>query len=129
MRHGGTWVANCSLSLCYVGAVVAIAERSRPMAEFLKAYPSYAETSALDDLRAKEYPALASHTYLDFTAANLYAASQITEHLELLQRQLLGNPHSTNPTSSLATEHVNRARRAVLAFFNASPDDWAVRFC
>jgi molybdenum cofactor sulfurtransferase len=92
------------------------------------AYPTYASTRALDELRAREYPALAAHTYLDFTAANLYASSQITRHLELLQRQLLGNPHSTNPSSSLATEHVARARRAVLRFFNASPDDWEVVF-
>src|SRR5207245_846472 len=91
-------------------------------------YPSYASTKALDELRAKEYPALASHTYLDFTAANLYASSQIARHVELLQRQLLGNPHSTNPSSSLATEHVARVRRAILRFFNASPDEWEVIF-
>src|SRR5258706_1624339 len=91
-------------------------------------FPSYAGTSALDDLPATEYPALAEHTYLDFTAANLYATSQITQPLELLRHQLLGNPHSTNPSSSVATEHVARARRAVLRFFNASPDDWDVVF-
>src|SRR5207244_1553400 len=69
---------DCS-KLCYVGLAVAVVEGSR----FVELYPSYAETSALDDLRAKEYPALATHTYLDFTAANLYATSQISRHLEL----------------------------------------------
>jgi selenocysteine lyase/cysteine desulfurase len=103
---------------------VAVVERSR----FLDAYPGYAATSALDELRAKEYPALATHTYLDFTAANLYASSQIATHLELLQHHLLGNPHSTNPSSSVATDYVGRARRAVLRFFNASPDEWEVVF-
>src|SRR4051812_373310 len=91
-------------------------------------FPSYAGTAALDELRATEYPALATHTYLDFTAANLYASSQIARHLELLQHQLLGNPHSTNPSSTVATEYVARARRAVLRFFNASPDEWEVVF-
>src|SRR5947208_11927128 len=92
------------------------------------AYPTYASTKALDELRAKEYPALATHTYLDFTAANLYATSQIVRHAELLQQRLLGNPHSSNPSSSAATEYVARARRAVLRFFNASPDEGEVVF-
>ena len=86
------------------------------------------ETGALDELREKEYPALATHTYLDFTAAGLYASSQITRHFEFLRQHLLGNPHSTNPSSSLATEYVARARTAVLRFFNASPDEWEVIF-
>ena len=110
---------------------MAIAERSTESpsrSKFLAAYPSYASTQALDELRAKEYPALAAHTYLDFTAANLYATSQLTRHHELLQRTLIGNPHSTNPSSSAATEFVARARLAVLRFFNASPDEWDVVF-
>jgi selenocysteine lyase/cysteine desulfurase len=112
--------------MCYVDLVVAIAEPGT--SAFLHAYPSYASTQALDELRTKEYPALASHTYLDFTAANLYATSQVARHLELLQHQLLGNPHSTNPSSTVATGYVARARRAVLRFFNASPDEWEIVF-
>ena len=99
-------------ALCYVEAVVA----------------TVAETNTLDELRAKEYPALASHTYLDFTAAGLYSLSQITRHFEFLKSHLLGNPHSTNPSSSIATEYVSRARRAILRFFNASPDEYEVVF-
>ncbi|HXD75649.1 MAG TPA: aminotransferase class V-fold PLP-dependent enzyme, partial [Vicinamibacterales bacterium] len=34
----------------------------------------------------------------------------------------------TNPSSSVATEYVTRARHAVLRFFNASPDEWEVVF-
>jgi selenocysteine lyase/cysteine desulfurase len=87
-------------------------------------------TRVLDELRAAEYPALdrQGHTYLDFTAANLYATSQLEQHHALLRTELFGNPHSTNPTSSRATEYVERARRAVLRFFNAAPDTWAVIF-
>ena len=102
----------------------------RSSTTLLDLYPSYAATRALDDLRAAEYPTLdgQGHTYLDFTAANLYAASQLERHQALLRAELFGNPHSTNPTSSSATEHIARARRAVLRFFNASPDEWTVVF-
>jgi molybdenum cofactor sulfurtransferase len=113
---------------------VPAAERSS--SAFLDAYPSYATTRKLDELRATDYPGLdghdghhgQGHTYLDFTAANLYATSQLLRHQALLRDTLFGNPHSTNPTSSRATEYVARARRAVLRFFNASPEEWAVVF-
>ncbi len=106
---------------------MAIAQR--PAARvFSDAYPSYESTRVLDELRAKEYPLLAANTYLDFTAGNVYATSQLLRHMQLLQRQLLGNPHSTNPASAASTELVGRARRAILRFFNASPDDWDVVF-
>src|SRR6267154_2770355 len=111
--------------------VVPATEHSVPStAAFLEAYPSYASTRTLDELRATQYPALdqQGHTYLDFTAASLYATSQLERHQALLRGTLFGNPHSTNPTSSRATEYVARARRAVLRFFNASPDEWAVIF-
>jgi selenocysteine lyase/cysteine desulfurase len=88
----------------------------------------FVETTALDELREKEYPALASHTYLDFTAAGLYSVSQVTRHFEFLRNHLLGNPHSTNPSSSIANEYVTRARKSVLRFFNASPEEWEVVF-
>src|SRR6202041_2485016 len=39
-----------------------------------------------------------------------------------------GNPHSDNPTSSAATLLVERARAAVLRYFNTSPDEYAVIF-
>ena len=103
-----------------------IAERSS--SAFLDTYPSYATTQAIDDLRAAEYPALAGHTYLDFTAANLYAVSQLDRHAAILRSHLFGNPHSTNPSSACSGGFVERARRAVLAFFNASPADWEVVF-
>ena len=97
---------------------------------FERAYPSYDTTRALDELRVREYPALDATgcTYLDYTAANLYAISQIERHLALLRDHLFGNPHSTNPTSSLATAYVARARQQVLKFFNASPEEWVVIF-
>ena len=96
----------------------------------LAAHPSYAGTTALDDLRRREYARLDAqgHVYLDYTAAGLYALSQVERHLALLRDGVFGNPHSANPTASLTTELVERARRAVLRFFNASPDEWVVIF-
>lgn len=66
----------------------------------------------------------AGHTYLDFTGGNLYPKCQLDHHFELLNNNVLGNPHSTNPTSRLATELVEASREKVLAYFNA--DDY---FC
>src|SRR4029077_14980341 len=85
--------------VCYVDSIVPATDRSSTT--FLDMYPSYASTRALDELRATEYPALdgQGHTYLDFTAANLYATSQLERHQALLRTEVFGNPHSTNPTS------------------------------
>ncbi len=97
---------------------------------FADAYPSYQATAALDELRRRDYARLdlEGHTYLDFTAANLYGISQVERHAALLRDHVFGNPHSTNPTSSLTMEFVARARHAILTFFNASPDEWVVIF-
>jgi len=97
---------------------------------FLAAYPSYAATVALDELRAREHPLLDAqrHVYLDYTAGNLVPRSLVDRHAALLREHVLGNPHSGNPSSSLTTDMVNRARNAVLRFFNAPAEDWVVIF-
>lgn len=48
--------------------------------------------------------------------------------MEFLSGSVLGNPHSTNPTSALATERVNRCRKRVLGFFNADPEEYVLIF-
>lgn len=45
-----------------------------------------------------------------------------------MRDHLLGNPHSTNPASALATTYVEQARLSVLEFFNADPDEYVVIF-
>jgi molybdenum cofactor sulfurtransferase len=82
------------------------------------------------ELRSREYPLLDEqrHVYLDYTAANLIAASQFERHFAVLRTHILGNPHSTNPASADTTSRVEHARQAVRRFFNASADDWAVVF-
>ena len=98
--------------------------------EFSAANPRYHATSAIDDLRATDYARLdrLGHVYLDYTGGGLYAESQLRKHHELLSAQVLGNPHSDNPTSAASTQLVEQARTAVLEFFNASPDEYTVVF-
>lgn len=97
---------------------------------FRREYPAYAQTSALDDLRARDYARLDAqgHIYLDYTGGSLYAESQLQAHLDLLRGHVLGNPHSHNPTSLAATEMMDRAREYVLGYFNASLDEYAAIF-
>src|SRR5829696_128446 len=97
---------------------------------FATAHPGFAATAAVDELRATQYARLDEHgdVYLDYTGGGLYAESQLEEHLALLRGTVLSNPHSVNPTSSASTALVESARAAVLAFFNASPDEYACIF-
>lgn len=97
---------------------------------FRRAHPSYDETARLDALRASEYGRLdrLGHVYLDYTGGGLYAETQVRQHLALLSAQVLGNPHSSNPTSQAATRLVEGAREYILRFFNAAPDEYAVIF-
>jgi selenocysteine lyase/cysteine desulfurase len=107
---------------------------SRPEAErqraFLSAYPAYAQTSRLDELRRTDYARLdrLGHTYLDFTGGGLYAESQVRRHYELLRDGVLGNPHSHNPTSLASTELVERVRKKVLDYFRADGAEYDVVF-
>ena len=100
------------------------------LAAFLSAFPAYGRTQVVDDLRQREFRRLEAgdHVYLDYTGGCLYPASLVQQHADLLQRLVLGNPHSQNPTSLAATHLVEQARADVLAFFGADPDDYVVIF-
>jgi selenocysteine lyase/cysteine desulfurase len=100
------------------------------MGDFHAAYPGYAATARLDELRAVEYGYLdeGGHVYLDYAGAGLPARSQLRAHASRLRRGVYGNPHSENPTSSASTTLVEQARAAVLRYFNASADEYAVIF-
>jgi selenocysteine lyase/cysteine desulfurase len=97
---------------------------------FIEKFPEYAATESFDRLRETEYSRLdrQGQTYLDFTGAGLYAESQVLRHQRLLLDGVFGNPHSSNPTSSAATELIEEARKSVLCFFNASEEDYVVIF-
>jgi selenocysteine lyase/cysteine desulfurase len=100
------------------------------MSDFHAAYPEYASTSRLDQLRATEYRYLDSggHTYLDYTGAGLAADAQLRAHVQRLRGGCFGNPHSENPTSSASTRLIEQARNAVGRYFNAAADEYAVIF-
>jgi molybdenum cofactor sulfurtransferase len=97
---------------------------------FLQAYPTYAGTHRLDDLRATEYARIdaSEHIYLDYTGGGLYAESQVRQHHDLLSRHVFGNPHSSNPTSQAATQLVEHTRAYILKFFNADPKEYDLVF-
>src|SRR5271170_5020739 len=98
--------------------------------DLLARYPSYEETTGLDILRAVEYSRIdqQGQVYLDYTGGSLYGESQLNNHMELLRSVVFGNPHSANPASVAMTEHVERARRYVLTYFHARPEDYILVF-
>lgn len=97
---------------------------------FLRRFPAYAATTAVDDLRATDYARLDrfGHTYLDYTGGGLYAESQIRRHQELLHERVLGNPHSQSPASLASAELAKESREAVRRFFNAPEDEFEIVF-
>jgi len=99
------------------------------LATLAEQLPGYANPE-LDRLRAHDFARLdtARDVYLDYTGAGLHAASHVLEHAELLNGQVLGNPHSLNPTSLAATELSEAARAAVFRHFNADPELYDVIF-
>lgn len=98
--------------------------------KFLAAHPDYGDGTAVAALRAGDYARLdqSGHVYLDYTGGGLYGASQLRLHRELLDSGVFGNPHSHNPTSMASTDLVERARHAVLEFFNADAAEYEVIF-
>jgi len=108
----------------------AFSARGRDYKAFLEQNPDYKDTSALDELRETEFSRLdeQGHVYLDYTGGGLYGISQVRDHMDLLLGNVLGNPHSESPASAFATDLVEKCRRRVLDFFNASPDEYLVIF-
>jgi molybdenum cofactor sulfurtransferase len=111
-------------------ADVAAADEKEEYDCFIEKYPSYAATASLDKLRSTDYARLdeQKQVYLDYTGGGLYSASQIQQHSEMLTRGIYGNPHSSNPTSRVATQLDEGARAYILRYFNANPDDYLVIF-
>lgn len=93
-------------------------------------YPEYARTKYIDLLRSTDYSRLdeTGQVYLDYTGGGLYGASQLTKHMSILSHSVLGNPHSTNPSSMAMTKMDEHARQYVLQYFNADPDEYTVIF-
>ena len=99
-------------------------------AEFLETHPEYAETGLLDEWRKTEYARLDENgqIYLDYTGGGLYASSQLQEQFRLLDQNVLGNPHSANPTSLAMTDLVEETRSYVLSYFNTNAEKYTAVF-
>jgi selenocysteine lyase/cysteine desulfurase len=65
-------------------------------------------------------------TYLDYTGAALYPESLVRQDVQRLAGSVLGNPHSEHAPSRTATGDVDRARRAILAYLHADPEEYVV---
>ncbi|HEY3382226.1 MAG TPA: aminotransferase class V-fold PLP-dependent enzyme [Vicinamibacterales bacterium] len=98
--------------------------------DFVRAWPEFGANGPVEALRRRDFGRLDAngHVYLDYTGAGLYAASQVDRHMNLLLADVMGNPHSANPTSQLSTGLVDRARRHVLSYFNAAAEEYGVIF-
>lgn len=121
LKSGYTTAENCS----YTDDA-----RSTIEDEFVRAYPSYASTQVLDELRASDYARLdrQQQVYLDYTGGGLYATSQLRQHMALLEEHVFGNPHSLNPTSLAMTHLIDQTRAFVLDYFNAAADEYDLIF-
>ena len=98
--------------------------------DFVLRYPGYDKTHDIDELRERDYSRLdrRGQIYLDYTGGGLYADSQMRLHQQLLADNVLGNPHSSNPTSLAATHLIENTRLTILQFFNADPKEYIVIF-
>ncbi len=99
-------------------------------ADFLQRYPEFDRFPLLNELRQREYRRLdqQGHVYLDYTGGGLYPERLVREHADFLQKAVLGNPHSQNPTSLASTHLMQQARADVLRYFRADPDEYDVIF-
>ena len=104
--------------------------RAPEPAGFLSAYPGYRSTALLDELRATQYSYLdaGGHVYLDYAGTGLPARTQLAAHAERAGGGCFGNPHSENPAAAASTELIEQTRLAVLAHFNAPPEEYAAIF-
>ncbi len=107
-----------------------LTEANTDFTAFLKRYPEYANSYAIDQLRQSEFARLdnSAEIYLDYTGGGLYPACLIDQHAELLKTHVFGNPHSHNNSSQLSSSLLERARQDVLDYFHADSRDYLVIF-
>lgn len=89
-----------------------------------------ARVESFSELRTTEFGRLdaGGHVYLDHTGSGLYPESLVRAHSESLCANVLGNPHSRNPTARASTELVEKVRARVLEFFGADPSEYDAIF-
>jgi selenocysteine lyase/cysteine desulfurase len=87
-------------------------------------YPAFAQTEAgTGKFLKKEYDLLldSQHTYADYGGGGQPMASVLRDYCRYQRTHILGNPHSSNNSSSLSTSHERHARGAALRFLGADP--------
>ena len=86
------------------------------------------DTFDFDALREREFGRLDAQgiSYLDFAASGLYGLSQVTAQAERLAANVYGNPHSLHAPSLASSGDIERAKAAVLKYFDADPDLYEV---
>ena len=88
----------------------------------------YGYNGLLDKIRKNDMKHLNGSVYLDYTGSGLYRTSQIKDVSEMFEKTLFANPHSLSPASSMTTDLVEEARKLVLDFVNADPNEYSVIF-
>lgn len=93
--------------------------------QFNHTYPAFAQTeSTTGKLLKKEYGLLlgSRRTYADYGGGGQPMASVLRDYHTYQRTHILGNPHSSNHSSSLSTTHERNARDAALRFLGADPE-------
>jgi selenocysteine lyase/cysteine desulfurase len=118
------------VKLAVLARFEALAEKNPDFRYFIESHPDYLETIGIDELRESEYTRLDNlgHIYLDYTGGSLYPESLVRRHADLLAKNVFGNPHSSNPSSSASTVYETKVRQDILEFFGANPSEYEVAF-
>ncbi|KAJ0257164.1 Molybdenum cofactor sulfurase [Hirschfeldia incana] len=103
------------------------------MEEFLKEFGDYYGypdgPKSIKEIRETEFKRLDQGVvYLDHAGSTLYSELQMENVFKELTSNVYGNPHSQSDISSATSEIIADARRQVLEYFNASPEDYSCVF-
>uniref|UniRef100_A0A8C5C937 Molybdenum cofactor sulfurase n=1 Tax=Gadus morhua TaxID=8049 RepID=A0A8C5C937_GADMO len=82
----------------------------------------------LEDVIKNEFTRIKGVTYLDHAGATLYPESAVREFCLDISKNVYGNPHSHNPSSTLTHDTVDRVRYRILQHFNTTPEEYSVIF-
>jgi molybdenum cofactor sulfurtransferase len=97
-------------------------------AKFIEEYGSdYGYDGKIDAIRKEEFGRVEG-VYLDNAGAALYSDSQMRHFLETMQKNVFGNPHSLNPTSTRTTNEVDAIREQILHYFNTNSKEYSLIF-
>ncbi|XP_013587006.1 PREDICTED: molybdenum cofactor sulfurase isoform X1 [Brassica oleracea var. oleracea] len=103
------------------------------MEEFLKEFGDYYGypdgPKSITEIRETEFKRLDQGVvYLDHAGSTLYSELQMENIFNDFTSSVYGNPHSQSDISSTTSEIIADARRQVLEYFNASPEDYSCVF-